>query len=205
MLYKLLVFVFILFSFSCQIKAQESTDTTANNYDKILTQREKDAAAKKTDSLGSLITKIDFKVKTDNLTDFEDGFIHWVELENPEKDLKKLTDKDEVVITANKVTVIIDYPLTNECKFELTSTNGFTREQLVNDISNKYHEIYKEEEATAVVKTVPAGQRTTTYNRNQTNGKYGIWGHDLADLALDHILVYKASNGDIILSLDIDS
>jgi hypothetical protein len=30
-------------------------------------------------------------------------------------------------------------------------------------------------------------------------------GHDLADLALNHILVYKSLNGDIILSLDIDS
>ena len=85
------------------------------------------------------------------------------------------------------------------------SSNGFTREALVKKISDKYHQIYQEEESTATVKTVPVKERTTLYNRNQTDGKYGIWGHDLADLALDHIMVYKSANGDILLSLDIDS
>ena len=116
-----------------------------------------------------------------------------------------MIDKDEVVISDNKVILIIDYPLTKEARFELTSNNGFTREQLVKQISEKYHQIYQEEETTATTKTIPADKRTTLYNRNQTDGKHGIWGHDLADLALDHILVYKSPNGDILLSLDIDS
>jgi len=117
----------------------------------------------------------------------------------------QLIDKNEVVINKNKVILIIDYPLTKECRFELTSINGFTRERLIKEISEKYHQIYKEEESTANVKTVPSDKRTTSYNRNQTDGKYGIWGHDLSDLALDHILVYQTSNEDILLSLDIDS
>ena len=43
------------------------------------------------------------------------------------------------------------------------------------------------------------------YNRNETNGKYGIWGHDIADLVLADILVYKTADGQIILSLEMES
>jgi hypothetical protein len=43
------------------------------------------------------------------------------------------------------------------------------------------------------------------YNRNETNGKYGIWGHDIADLDISGISVYKTKNGEIILTLNIES
>jgi len=208
MLSKIFLSLLVISVFACNRTPAQShlqTDTASNNYDKVLSDREKQASEKQTDNLGDFITRIDFKVKTDNLTDFEDGFIPWIELENTDKDLKKLIDKDEIVISDKKVTLIIDYPVTKECKFELTSNNGFTRAALVKQISDKYHQIYQEEESTATVKTVPVKERTTLYNRNQTDVKYGIWGHDLTDLALDHILVYKAPNGDIVLSLDIDS
>ncbi|HEY9000293.1 MAG TPA: hypothetical protein VIM89_02990 [Mucilaginibacter sp.] len=208
MLSKIFLPLLVVTVFACNRTPAQShlqSDTASNKYDKFLTEREKQASEKQTDSLGLFITRIDFKVKTDNLKDFEDGLIPWVELEYPDKELKKLMDKDEMVISDNKVILIIDYPLTKEAKFELTSNNGFTREQLVKQISEKYHQLYQEEESTATIKTVPVKERKTLYNRNQTNGKYGIWGHDLADLALDHILVYKSPNGDILLSLDIDS
>jgi L-fucose mutarotase/ribose pyranase (RbsD/FucU family) len=200
--------LFLLFFLLCshtQVKAQGLTDTIKKDYDQILTEKEQQAAEKKTDSLGTLIADISFQVKTDNLTGFKDGFIPWINLEYPEKELKQLIDKDEVVVNEAKITVIIDYPLTNEYRFELTSTNGFTRKQLVEEISKNYHKIYKKEEASTKVKTIPIDKRTTVYNRNQTNGKYGIWGHDLADLALDDIRVYRSPNGDIILSLNIES
>jgi hypothetical protein len=208
MLSKISLTLLVVTVFACNRTPAQSHlqgDTASNKYDKLLTEREKQASEKQTDSLGIFITRIDFKVKTDNLKDFEDGLIPWVELEYPDKELKKLMDKDEMVISDNKVILIIDYPLTKEARFELTSNNGFTREQLVKQISEKYHQLYQEEESTATIKTVPVKERKTLYNRNQTDGKYGIWGHDLADLALDHILVYKSANGDILLSLDIDS
>lgn len=208
MISKICSSLLLLSIFACnRIPAQShlQTDTASKNYDNILTEREHQASVKTTDNLGALVAQINFKVKTDNLADFQEGFIPWVELEHPDKDLEQLIDKNEVVINNNKVTLIIDYPLTKECRFELASSNGFTRAQLVKQISEKYHQIYQEEETSAMTKTIPADKRTTLYNRNQTDGKYGIWGHDLADLALDHILVYKSPNGDILLSLDIDS
>lgn len=51
----------------------------------------------------------------------------------------------------------------------------------------------------------PVNERKTMYNRNETNGKYGIWGHDISDLVLAEILVYEAENGEIILTLNMES
>jgi hypothetical protein len=110
-----------------------------------------------------------------------------------------------VVITQKKITIIIDYPLTHEYRFNLSSDTGFSKAQLVKELSKHYYQLYAEEEASATIKTIPADQRKTLANRNQTNGKYGIWGHDIADLMLADILVYRAANGEILLSLNIES
>lgn len=71
------------------------------------------------------------------------------------------------------------------------------------EITKEYQKLYQDEEKSATIKTVPMKERKM-YNRNQTNGKYGIWGHDLADLALSSIQVYK-ENGNTILTLGIES
>ena len=51
---------------------------------------------------------------------------------------------------------------------------------------------------TATIKTIPIEKRTTMYNRNETNGKYCLWGHDVADLVLAEISFYMRSNGELI-------
>jgi hypothetical protein len=171
----------------------------------VVQENEKKASEKQNDDLGELISTISFKVKTENKKDFEDGFIPWASLENPEQDIPNLFNKDEVVIKQALVKIIIDYPLTNQYELTLTSAKGFTRLQLLSEISKQYYKIYDEEEKSATIKTIPVDKRTTMYNRNQTNGKYGIWGHDIADLDLSEILVYRTTNGKIILSLNIES
>lgn len=65
--------------------------------------------------------------------------------------------------------------------------------------------MYDEEENTSKTKTVPVKQRQGLLNRNETNGKYGIWGHDLSDLDLTSMDVYENEEGTIFLDLDIDS
>ena len=187
------------------IGSKHVTDTVAKNYDRLLSKREKQASEKRTDSLGVLLDTVDFQVKTNDLVNYKDGVIPWINLDEPDKSLLQLIQKDEVVIHDNKVTVIIDYPLTNEYRFTLASNTGFTRASLVKEISQAYYKIYQEEEATASVKTIPINERTKTYNRNQTNGKYGVWGHDIADLVLTYIIVYRSPNGEILLSLIVDS
>lgn len=89
--------------------------------------------------------------------------------------------------------------------FIIESVNGFSRKQLALLISEKYHQIYDEEEVGATTKTIPVNKRDNGINRNKTNGKYGIWGHDITDLDLGSIDVRKSPNGEIFLELDIES
>lgn len=172
---------------------------------KVIQEREQKAVEKQYDNLGQLVSTIEFGVRTDNTTDFEDGIIPWASLQNPETDIPNLIDKDEVVIKQASIKIIIDYPLTNQYEFTLTSDKGFTRTQLLSEISKHYYKIFDEEEESATIKTIPVNKRTTMYNRNETDGKYGIWGHDIADLVLSSIYVYKTTNGETVLSLGIES
>jgi hypothetical protein len=180
-------------------------DTTGNYYSSVLKAREKASSEKQMNHLGVLLHTISFEVKTENKEDFEDGIIPWASLEKPDADIPNLIDGDEVVISENKITIIIDYPLMNEFRFDVESKNAFTRKQLLKEISSTYYKIYEDEENSAKTKTIPVDKRIGLYNRNQTDGKYGIWGHDISDLVLSEIMVYRSTGGQIILALYIQS
>jgi hypothetical protein len=129
-----------------------------------------------------------------------------IELENLNESIKYLDKPDEIVLDFKEVELEIDYPLNEIYKGKLTTSNkGFTRKELIVEISKRYHQIYEEEEATAKTKTIPREKRKGLINRNDTDGKYGIWGHDLSDLFMTGIEVYKTKEGKIILRLGIDS
>ena len=98
-------------------------------------------------------------------------------------------------------------PLSGEWKFPVKSQSpkGFTRADLARSISNTYKAVYAEEERTTQIKVVPLDQRTGLINRNKTNGKYGIWGHDLGDLVLHTVEVTKRADGILVAHLGIDS
>ncbi len=180
------------------------TDTTTKDYATILTGKERKYLETPIDPPGDLITSITFNVKTTD-KEYQNGLIPHANLEKPDKDLKNLVDGNKTVISEKRITVVIDYPVTNEYRFDLESKNGFTRELLLKEISRKYYEMYAEEEKSATVKTIPPDKRTTMYNRNETNGKYGIWGHDIADLVLSEVSVFKTPSGQIIVLLVIES
>jgi hypothetical protein len=177
------------------------TDPDSKSYHSTLVAREEKYSDKNYDSLGKLINTINFEVKTSK----KDSTVPWANIEAPEKDIDQLINGNEMVIQENKVTIIIDYPLNNPYKYIISSTDGFTRTQLLKKISELYHSIYSEEEKTSTIKTIPPDKRVGIYNRNETNGKYGIWGHDIGDLDLSSISVYKTSNDVILLVLDIES
>jgi len=182
-----------------------AVDSTENEYSKTLKQREQASSEKQNDNIGNLISTISFEVKTDNIKDFKNGFIPYANLEKPEQDLSRLVDKNETVIKDTAIEIIIDYPLTNAYKFDLFSEKGFTRAHLLKEISRHYFILYDEEEKTATIKTIPIDKRTKMYNRNETNGKYGVWGHDIADLVLTEIQVYRTASGQLVLTLEIES
>jgi len=179
-------------------------DSASERYVERLQQLEKTSFGLNYDSLGERIAVIKFDLKTSNLKDYDDGKIPWVRIDSPQLELDSLIGKDEVVLEATAVTVVLDYPLAFPHYFTITADKGFTRAQLVKAISEEYHKIYREEESTATTKTVPLDQRKV-YNRNETNGKYGIWGHDITDLGLDDIYVLKGVNGEIYLILEMVS
>jgi hypothetical protein len=203
---KHLIFVILTISFvGCKVQTNENSKINLKDPFEINQEREKKSLEKDYADIGELISTFDFKVKTDNLKDFEDGFIPWADLENPESDLPDLDKRDDIIITYKQVKIIIDYPLKNQYEFILKSDNGFSRGQLLTEISNHYYSLYEEEERTATIKTIPIDKRTTMYNRNETNGKYGIWGHDIADMDISSISVYKTKTGEIILIPFIES
>lgn len=203
---KYFIFILTIIFTSCKGQAQKANEKQETKDPiTVIQENEKKASEKRSKNIGELISTISFKVKTDNKKDYEDGFIPWASIENAKQDIPNLYKSDEIVITENNVKIIIDYPLTNQYEFIITSKNGFSRKQLLAEINFHYYKLYEEEEKSATVKTIPIDKRTTMYNRNQTNGKYGIWGHDIADLVLSEIEVYKSSTGQIILMLGIES
>ena len=86
------------------------------------------------------------------------------------------------------LSITIDYPLTNPLTFEIpfiSTLNG-----MLEIICEKYKEIYREEEETSTIKVGEIGQTPSgvyLMNRCTTNGKYGIWGHDISDLYLEKL------------------
>lgn len=159
------------------------------------------------DSLGAIIKTIDFRQKAtgEDLKTFKEGEMHWIDLDSIEKQLPQLINPDELVLSDTKAKIIIDYPVRTPVVFDINSDQGFTRRALALKISEIYHKIYTEEESSAQTKTTPVKDRKKLLNRNETDGKYGIWGHDLSDLALSNIEVHKNKQGDIVLVLSIES
>ncbi|WP_173003180.1 hypothetical protein [Chitinophaga sp. SYP-B3965] len=146
-----------------------------------------------------LLSEISFSVKEGN------DFSPYIEIANPKEALVNLIDKNKKVIDEDTITVIIDYPLTKSYTFELVSPGGFTKQTLIQEICKHYHLIYAEEEKTTTTKVIPLEERKGLINRNETNGKHGIWGHDIIDLVLSEILVYRTAKGQIVLTLGIES
>lgn len=182
------------------------SDSIPKNYDDTLTELENKSMALNYDSLGELISKIRFDIKTKNSKEYKNGIIPSIRIDSPQLDIKNLIEKDKIVIHETKVIVIIDYPLSENYKFKLFSQSGFSRTQLINEITKHYYQLYEEEENTSTIKTIPPKERKgLVYNRNKTNGKYGIWGHDISDLVLDEIHVYKNTIGEIFLILQLES
>ncbi len=50
---------------------------------------------KNTDELGELITLIDFRIKTNNIKDYPDGYTTSIAIDHPENEIKNLPDKNE--------------------------------------------------------------------------------------------------------------
>jgi len=155
-----------------------------------------------------LIGEIRFpgKCRSDLLDIYTDGIYHHIALDDPEPDISRLFAPDEVVLPAGEYSLVIDYPVAEPVELPLKPADprGFTRAGIAREIAKAYRRLYEEEERTAEIKVTPSDERWPVLNRNRTDGAYGIWGHDLGDLALDSIRVIDRG-GQRFLTLSVDS
>ena len=100
----------------------------------------------------------------------------------------RLVTPNEVVINDEKIQILFSYPLTNKVMFTYEKKGGFTRMDLFRRIYEGYKKIYDEEDA----EVGDPGIYEMLYNRKESDGKYGIWGHYIADLSIE-ILYYDPS------------
>jgi hypothetical protein len=152
------------------------------------------------------VYEIDFAVKAnaEQMADFKDGVVPWASIKDAAQDAKILIDADTVIITANSATLTIDYPVKAPVSFKIESENGFTKAELLEKVGQTYQEIYTTEEATSTIKTVPLAERKGLINRNTTDGKYGVWGHDIDDLDLSHATI-TCKTGECVVELGVES
>lgn len=92
-------------------------------------------------------------------------------------------DPKEVVLPPNsEYTLIISYPVSTNYTTKLkTGKKGMTRIQLASNICKHYRKMYAEEDSSS---GGDPGHIPGMLNRAQSDGKYGIWGHDIGDLVL---------------------
>lgn len=112
---------------------------------------------------------------------------------------QKLDPKEMVLKPNQEYTLVIRYPLHNPAKFAFnTHFQGMTRAKLVSLIRKYYKKVYDEEDKNVGKKTdcIPG-----MFNRDTSNGKYGIWGHHIGDLVLVNAEISKKN----VITLGVDS
>lgn len=116
-----------------------------------------------------------------------------------------LTDEErkefEKVLGEGGIKLIISYPLNNPATFDVPVEEGiddYFLNSLIEFICDKYKQVYEEEEEGLKGEDlmIPG-----MFNRKETNGKYGIWGHELGDLSICSITL-NLDTKEIILGVD---
>lgn len=109
---------------------------------------------------------------------------------------KKYFRSDKYATEHPEVDCTIDYPLSKPCNFKIHFTKytwsknneyRISVEDVVDQICNKYREIYEEEEKSSIMEV--RSENTPILNRGRTDGKWGIWGHGIGDLVIEGIVL----------------
>ena len=91
---------------------------------------------------------------------------------------------DIVVIPNTTISIFFEYPLSHPATFEYSSETGFTRRKILECVYQGYKKIYDEENETGVKESK---DKVPIENRPRSNGKYGIWGHYIDQLFIEHL------------------
>ena len=107
----------------------------------------------------------------------------------------KMVKPMEVVIRKENIVIEYTYPLSNKIEFPHKRKGGWTRKALVSTIQKDYAKIYRDEDkAVGPTDCVPG-----TYNRDRSEGPYGIWGHCIGDLVIEGVSI--SDKGKVTLSI----
>ncbi len=157
---------------------------------------------------GKVISRIDVRVRAEGpeLKDHPDGRIPWIDIAGYERFRDRIVNGDDIIWNGGDLVLVIDYPLTRPYreKISFTRPDQRTLRYVISIVCDRYQKIYREEEKSSSIKVIPLKERKKLLNRNETNGKYGIWGHDIEDLSLTSISIIEV-DGRLYLDLDIDS
>ena len=94
------------------------------------------------------------------------------------EDYRNLKDKNfgETLVRNLEISYPLSTPAVKEIRFS-------TLYELIDEIRRVYIEIYDEERKT----TTDYQESASLLNRGKSNGRYGIWGHDMEDLVIEMI------------------
>lgn len=124
--------------------------------------------------------------------------IQWVNIANP--NLNNINKSNLIIINSTSIKIHFDYPLNVTVTYNIESKSGFSRLDIIKIINEKYQLIYKEEGN----QTITIGGHTAERFSN-VKTKYGICCHDIKDLDLSAIVVYKDKSECINVILEIES
>ena len=127
-------------------------------------------------------------VKFDVVIDGEKG--KWTPLIESFPELGKtqsIAGGDKQLTSLEEIQIRFDYPLREPVTFSYKNKGGFTLSTFWEAVYSGYLVIYYEEDETAPVKADQI-DRGMVMNRPKTDGKYGVWGHDMGDLLLERIV-----------------
>ena len=129
-----------------------------------------------------------------------------IPLGNPDTSIAGLLKPDDVVVPLPTMKVVYDYPLARPVAVKEHAPNGkcFSRADVARAVAARYAAIYHEEHATSDAGR--ANMETGTmggvcFNRAESNGKYGIWGHEIGDLIF-HSMSYDPVRNTFHLGID---
>jgi hypothetical protein len=104
-----------------------------------------------------------------------------------------------IIIPFDQITIVLDYPLTDEVRYEHKHAGGFTNADLLRLIAHDYDRTYAEEYQTRHI-VYRLDSDPDALNSGSIYGRYGIWGYDLDELRVLGVYV----NGNEV-TLDIDT
>jgi hypothetical protein len=97
-----------------------------------------------------------------------------------------ITGGDRQLTNLEEIRIRFDYPLNSPVFFSFKNAGGFTLSKFWECVYLGYLVIYSDEDETALL-TAEDLRPTWRHARPSTDGKYGIWGHDMDELFLEEI------------------